>query len=517
MRLDKLWIDEFRNLKDVSTDFDEKSLSTVLIGPNGSGKSNLLEALAWIFRNLDLLADPPFKYILEYEIREKRLRIDADPHRDRDKTQILVDGKKIPFRSLSDANRQYLPNNVFGYYSGVSRRFERIFMKHRDIFYQKIIRSVEPPLRPLFFARTSYGQFVLLAFFALGEKDATDFLKEYFQITGVDTIEFELKEPYWHQGKRQKEDLFWGAGGVVRRFLDDLATVSTCTEKSLVRINLPNRRSRTEERFSLVIKELELLQKLARKYQTNVEFFKMLESTSISDLIHRLRIKVKKESVEASIEFAELSEGEQQLLVVLGLLKFMKEDESLFLLDEPDTHLNPSWKLHYLDMLERVVGKHENSHIIIVTHDPLLVGGLTRKQVQVFSFGERGSIQISPPETDPVGLGVDGLLTSEMFGLNTTLDSKTQEKLNRRKELVVKRNIQEKELNPDEIEELNKLNETISRLGFVSTVRDPLYTKFLTALRKHELSEKIEFNALERKKQAELVEKLLAELEEEQE
>ena len=28
--------------------------------------------------------------------------------------------------------------------------------------------------------------------------------------------------------------------------------------------------------------------------------------------------------------------------MVLGLLRFTKEDEALFLLDEPDTHLNPA-------------------------------------------------------------------------------------------------------------------------------------------------------------------------------
>ena len=41
MRLDRVWIDGFRNLKDVSVDFDETRLTTVVIGQNGAGKSNL--------------------------------------------------------------------------------------------------------------------------------------------------------------------------------------------------------------------------------------------------------------------------------------------------------------------------------------------------------------------------------------------------------------------------------------------------------------------------------------------
>ena len=54
MKLDKLWIKDFKNLKDFTIDFDEEQETTVLIGHNGTGKSNLIEALVIIFRDLDL-------------------------------------------------------------------------------------------------------------------------------------------------------------------------------------------------------------------------------------------------------------------------------------------------------------------------------------------------------------------------------------------------------------------------------------------------------------------------------
>ncbi|TOM44863.1 hypothetical protein CGH75_27395, partial [Vibrio parahaemolyticus] len=69
------------------------------------------------------------------------------------------------------------------------------------------------------------------------------------------------------------------------------------------------------------------------------EFFQDLESTYVSELISEVRIRVKLKKNDGSVTFRELSEGEQQLLTVLGLLRFTAEDESLFLLDEPDTHL----------------------------------------------------------------------------------------------------------------------------------------------------------------------------------
>ena len=39
MRLDKVYIDGFKNLKQLEVDFDETKLTTVLIGQNGAGKS----------------------------------------------------------------------------------------------------------------------------------------------------------------------------------------------------------------------------------------------------------------------------------------------------------------------------------------------------------------------------------------------------------------------------------------------------------------------------------------------
>ena len=54
MRIDKLKIKNFKNLKDFQIDIDESQLTAVFIGRNGAGKSNLLEAIVIIFRDLDL-------------------------------------------------------------------------------------------------------------------------------------------------------------------------------------------------------------------------------------------------------------------------------------------------------------------------------------------------------------------------------------------------------------------------------------------------------------------------------
>lgn len=85
MRLDRLWIDRYKNLRDITIDFDEDEWVTVLIGWNGTGKSNVIEALSIIFRDLIFTSKkksskftPPFSYRLYYECSGQDLCVHAD-------------------------------------------------------------------------------------------------------------------------------------------------------------------------------------------------------------------------------------------------------------------------------------------------------------------------------------------------------------------------------------------------------------------------------------------------------
>ena len=105
MRLDTLWIGSFKNLQDFSIDFDQQSLTTVLVGGNGTGKSNLLEALVLIFRDLDLGAPPAFPYQLSYLCRERKIHVDADPTRQGETVKIVVNNVCSPYRKIRPGTR----------------------------------------------------------------------------------------------------------------------------------------------------------------------------------------------------------------------------------------------------------------------------------------------------------------------------------------------------------------------------------------------------------------------------
>ena len=518
MRLLELKIDNFKNLKNFEIDFDEKYPHTVLLGENATGKSNLLEALILIFKYLDLEKpnSVPFNYFLRYKKQNNLIEVEKDK-----KTTIKVNNKKISFAEFRKSKNEYLPKYVFAYYSGTSNRLEEIFDDHQKRFYDKLIKEnikeeeIEN-LRRLFYVRLIHSKFVLLAFFSFSKylEKSEKFLKDYFGIEDIESILFILHQPNWMQTKN-KTDKFWGAKGIVRNFLENLWDKSLAPIYNEENIKVDFRRTTKKELLYLFLPSVEELQEIAKDYKNNTTFFKALESTYISDLIEDVKIKVKKYDIKQNITFRELSEGEQQLLTVLGLLKFTKDEESLVLLDEPDTHLNPIWKWKYLDLLKEVIGNDETSHIIINTHDPLVIGGLVKEQIRIFKKNHKdGSTIIEKPEIDPKGLGVAGILTSEFFGLPTTLDKETQNKLEERNRLAAKERLEE-ELTEDEKKRLKELTQELELLGFGWQFRDITYQKFLEGLYKKE--KEINKNVYELKDDEfdELITEILKELEEE--
>ena len=516
MRLLELEIDNFKNLKNFKISFDEKHPHTVLLGENATGKSNLLEALILIFKYLDL--EKPnnisFKYSLKYKKQDNIIKIEKS------KTTIIeVNGNKISFTEFKKSKNKYLPKYVFAYYSGTSNRLEEIFDDHQKRFYDKLIKEnikeeeIED-LRRLFYVRLIHSKFVLLAFFSFPDylEKSKKFLKDYFGIEDIESILFILHQPNWMQSKNKK-DRFWGAKGIVRNFLENLWSKSLAPIYNEENIKIDFRRSTKKELLYLFLPSVEELQTIAKDYKNNTTFFKALESTYISDLIEDVKIKVKKYDIKQNITFKELSEGEQQLLTVLGLLKFTKYEESLVLLDEPDTHLNPIWKWKYLDLLKEVIGNDETSHIIINTHDPLVIGGLVKEQIRIFKKNYKdGSTIIEKPEIDPKGLGVAGILTNEFFGLPTTLDRETQEKLEERNRLAAKERLGEK-LTKEEKEKLKKYTHELELLGFGWQFRDKTYQKVLEKLYKKEKEINKNIYELEDEKFDELIIEILKELE----
>lgn len=218
-----------------------------------------------------------------------------------------------------------------------------------------------------------------------------------------------------------------------------------------------------------------------------------------------MRCTVKVRNYEGRISFRELSEGEQQLLMVLGLMRFTQEDEALFLLDEPDTHLNPVWSVQYLRFVEQLVGKLKKSHIIMVTHDPLVFAGLKKEEVRVLQRKKEGQIIADEPETDPRGMGFANILKSDLFGFRSSVDPNTLEKLDRRSKLYAKGT----KRSAKETSEMQKLSDELASLVFLQDYRDPIYDNFAKAMSRRQEFQKPVLSQDEIKKQERIADEIL--------
>ncbi|MFV0305593.1 MAG: AAA family ATPase [Moheibacter sp.] len=514
MRIDSLYIEDFKNLKQFKIDLDENELNTVLLGQNATGKSNFIETLVLIFKYLDLSKAgstprfPDFEYEIKYKCREHNIKITCkeDEKTKKPSYEIYVDEKKQSYKSFFTNKEIYLPKYVFTYYSGISNKLKDHFDENQKNFYNKakakgVTKEDVEDFRRMFYVQLVHSYFVLLAFYTFEEEKTKSFLSEYLNIENLESVLFKFQKPEWQKNAKFQDEFMWGAEGLVREFLDKLWEISLAPIDVFEehKESFRDSSNKQKEFLYLFVPTKEKLQELNKFYHTNTDLFKALESTYISDLIDEVRVKVKKTNVDNEITFKELSEGEQQLLTVLGLLKFTKDKETLVLLDEPDTHLNPLWKWHYLDLLNDIYRNDsetesldETTHIIINTHDPLVIGGLKKEQIRIFRRNpENGNVIAEPAEKDPKGMGVAGILTSELFGLPTILDKETQLLLNRKRFLQGK--LMRNDITNEEYEEYKIKKSQLEEYGFYEEVEDKWFQMYLAEMSKHEIIQQIEF------------------------
>jgi ABC-type nitrate/sulfonate/bicarbonate transport system ATPase subunit len=174
--------------------------------------------------------------------------------------------------------------------------------------------------------------------------------------------------------------------------------------------------------------------------------------------------------------FDQLSEGEKQLVAVIGALVLSNQKNNLILLDEPDTHLNPHWSWEFPSMLAEALGPEQksNSTVLMATHDPVMISGMNRDQVLLAKAPDAVMPLFSHPHRNPRGQGVANILcSSEFFGLPSSLDKETQRLLDERLLISIK-----EELSMRDKARLKELNQMLEILPGVSE-RDPEYVQFL--------------------------------------
>lgn len=92
--------------------------------------------------------------------------------------------------------------------------------------------------------------------------------------------------------------------------------------------------------------------------------------------------------------------------------------EGIVLIDEIDAHLHPSWKMRIVNQMRKAFPRLQ---FIVTSHDPLCLRGIKQGEVAVIQRAQLEA-EVLTDLPDPMSLRIDQILTSEFFGLNSTVD-----------------------------------------------------------------------------------------------
>lgn len=137
--------------------------------------------------------------------------------------------------------------------------------------------------------------------------------------------------------------------------------------------------------------------------------------------------RIEVEAFGLRVPLEHLSDGYQSVValatdvmaVLLELWPSVEAAEGTVLIDELGAHLHPRWRMRIVPSLREAFPRVQ---FLASTHDPLCLRGLGHGEVAVMRRDADGEIVALTELPSVAGLRVDQLLTSEHFGLNSTID-----------------------------------------------------------------------------------------------
>lgn len=119
------------------------------------------------------------------------------------------------------------------------------------------------------------------------------------------------------------------------------------------------------------------------------------------------------------VDYVSLSDGEHQLAQILGTMCMASFSNVLFLLDEPESHFNPQWRVRFISRLMELPtanGKRGDAGSIsaqqdclLTTHAPFVPSDMSRTNVFIFKKTQYG-VQVDQPDIETFGATFDTIL-----------------------------------------------------------------------------------------------------------
>ena len=333
----------FKNL-DISL---ENNTSGVMafIGNNGSGKSNLLEAISAIFKHLydKKEKDIPFNFSLTYIIGSSEDIVKITKKGSSVTTEINSQSKSDPYN--------YLPKQIVAIYSGEE---DRLWKKYYLPTYQEYIAKIGVEtynnMPKMLYINKSYWHISLLCLLLNQFNNSEDtFCSEILGVENTNSIKFSFNKANY---KKYKDS-------IVKQFISKIDKKQEYTLEELRTII-------EQEGYTLI---------------DVYKFFYIAFTPADQKMLQDIVIKYNNEN----LEIEDFSEGEKKMILIKAALEFAAQEDSLFILDEPDAHIHLSNKMQIKKVLEEY---EQNRQVIITTHSPTLTDCLDNESIYMLDRGK---------------------------------------------------------------------------------------------------------------------------------
>lgn len=354
MKIHSIYIDGYKNLKNMEIFMPEDSSVAAIIGNNGSGKSNILEALTQIFSAVYNEKTVDFRYKICYSIYNDDFQISNF-----DNVQFFKNGKKV---SKQD-RRSSLPRGIFLYYCGETDRLKKLALDCVDKAFENALKKDEE-VTTRYISCVGLREFTAALLANAKYKNST--FEKVCDLIGIQEvggpIDFQLIRPSWSKKAPLTEDSFWNAQGTVAILLHKLKDsgelIKLDNDHALIRVNSISDISLDSE----------------NPFDLFVRFELLIQAGILSDI----SFTILKDGESLSPDM--LSEGEKQLAQFLCLLEATKEYRALFLLDEFDSFLHPNWQRRFAEIISEI---HITGQILFTTHSPLTLGKMKKESIRI--------------------------------------------------------------------------------------------------------------------------------------
>lgn len=477
-----------------------------LIGPNGSGKSQMLQILAEVFQAIIHQVcpeeeredgNPELQFEVEYEVKPRAGWVEHVKWRRTDEgdgpelhlsrwSEGLKDWEKCDARG--EFAREVIPAKIIGYTSGGNETLSLPFFLSRSRYAVDVRNAAVdktgasiPDTRLLMLDYGTHLE-ILVANLLLGRTGQVEHLLR--RTPARDLHSFRCIIQLEHAAARRFK--VKGERGILltdelRRYIDALCKCSTCynydeVTRSYVLDFLVGEATRAAFQehwpagpFSLytsfhklamlnnlmIPREARLRFEAARKER---RFASQLPEAQDEEKVFRFdRVCFVPKSGGEPVEYVSLSDGEHQLVQILGIFSMMSTANVLFLLDEPESHFNPVWRAKFMSDLmslpiEGGTRNDMNADVVqdclLTTHAPFVPSDLHRENVFIFSKLD-GGVVVSRPGVETYGATFDTIM-EECFKISPPISRQSLEEI----EALLKSN------------DIEEIESSLERLGY---------------------------------------------------